>query len=396
MTQDGDSSTNRTILYVNNTDPEDGGGGDRRLFEEAATLQKNGADARVIASRTDPASDYERVSEGVRIRTVKCVPDSFQRMPALHFYLARSLFPLLSMPVLVATLLREDVDVIVDNHTPHPSLVGFLGPLFSVPTVALVHEFHDWSALEKYPLPVGVVQLLVQNFLRIGVYSAVIVPRELTKHALEAYGTRVPIYVVPNGLDVDAYQNSPAHTNAESFDFLVVSRLVHRKGVDQLLEAMAVVVEDRPSVYLGIAGTGTERERLEALAVELGIEENVEFLGYVSEERKRALLHEAGVFVMPSRQEGFGIAVLEAMATGTPVVANDLDILRSLVPDDHNRLADATDPEAFGNAMVDVLDGETDADRAAGDVNQNEAQRYSLDRVSNQASSVYNRVTAEA
>ncbi|TKX83669.1 hypothetical protein EXE43_23040, partial [Halorubrum sp. SS5] len=153
----------QTLLYVNNTDPEDGGGGDRRLFEEAATLHEKGADVQVVASRTDPELPQRRVSNGVRIRTVKCVPDFLQRAPTLHFYLARSLFPLVSLPILLATLFRDNIDVIVDNHTPHPSLVAFLGPLFTVPVVALVHEYHDRSAIEKYPLPVGVIQLLVQN-----------------------------------------------------------------------------------------------------------------------------------------------------------------------------------------------------------------------------------------
>ncbi|TKX86682.1 glycosyltransferase family 1 protein [Halorubrum sp. SS5] len=382
----------QTLLYVNNTDPEDGGGGDRRLFEEAATLHEKGADVQVVASRTDPEFPQRRVSNGVQIRTVKCVPDFLQRAPTLHFYLARSLFPLVSLPILFATLFRDDIDVVVDNHTPHPSLVAFFGPLFSVPVVALVHEYHDRSAIEKYPLPVGVIQLLVQNFLRIRLYAAVIVPREETKEALRRYGTSIPIHVVPNGLDVDTYLEPPVAVEAESFDFVVVSRLVHRKGIDQLLEAMALVAAEYPSVQLGIAGSGPERDRLERQAAELGISEHVTFLGFVSEERKRALLHESSVFVLPSRQEGFGIAVLEAMATGTPVVANDLDIIRRLVPEGPNRLADASDPEVFATAMMDVLNADRDGEQVSTPENREEAERYSLDRVGEQATSVYNQV----
>jgi glycosyltransferase involved in cell wall biosynthesis len=381
-----------SVLYVNNTDPEDGGGGDRRLFEEAATLQEKGTNVKVIASRTDPNLASRRVSEGVEIRTVKCVPDFLRYALTVHFYLTRSLFPFVSLPILAVTLFANDFDVVVDNHTPHPSLVGFLGLVFSTPVVALVHEYHDRSAFEKYPLPVGLIQLVVQNFLRLGLYSAVIVPREQTKGALEAYGTSAPVHVVPNGLAVNEYLRPPASSPVESFDFVVVSRLVYRKGIDQLLEAMAVVIEEEPSARLGIAGSGTERERLEAMVVELGVEENVEFMGYVSEERKRASLHEAGVFVLPSRQEGFGIAVLEAMATGTPVVANDLSVLRSLVPEGPNRLADAADPEAFAAAMVAILNETRNEDQTASVRNQKEAEQYSLARVGEQASSVYDQV----
>ncbi|TKX83884.1 glycosyltransferase family 1 protein [Halorubrum sp. SS5] len=246
--------------------------------------------------------------------------------------------------------------------------------------------------MEKYPLPVGVIQLLVQNFLRIRLYAAVIVPREQTKEALREYGTSIPIHIVPNGLDIDTYLEPPTTVSTESFDFVVVSRLVHRKGIDQLLEAMALVAAEDPSVQLGIAGSGPERDRLERQAAELGISESVTFLGFVSEERKRVLLHESSVFVSPSRQEGFGIAVLEAMATGTPVVANDLDIIRRLVPEGPNRLADASDPEAFATAMIDVLNEVPDGEQHSTSENQEEAERYSLDRVGEQATSVYNQV----
>lgn len=382
----------KTLLYVNNTDPEDGGGGDRRLFEEATTLQENGAEVRIIASRTDPKLGQSRIENGVEIKTVKCIPDFFHRAPTIHFYLSRSLFPFISLPVLLSTLIRDDIDVIVDNHTPHPSLVAFLGRLFSIPVVALVHEYHDWSALEKYPLPVGIIQLLVQNFLRIGLYTAVIVPREETKEALERYGTSVPIHVVPNGLDIETYQQKPETVEAASFDFVVVSRLVHRKGIDRLLEAMSVVTEAYPKAQLGIAGSGPERDRLERQAVELGISENVTFLGFVSEKRKRALLHQSNVFVLPSRQEGFGIAVLEAMATGTPVVANDLDIIRRLIPEEPNQLVDADDPEALAGAMMEVLSEENDCEQISTSENLQEAEQYSLDRVGEQATSVYEQV----
>jgi glycosyltransferase involved in cell wall biosynthesis len=259
-----------------------------------------------------------------------------------------------------------------------------------VPVVALVHEYHDWSALEKYPLPIGAIQLTVQNLLRLGLFTAVVVPREHTKQELQKYGVSEPIHVVPNGIDIETYANPPSKS-AESYDFLVVSRLEHRKGVDLLLEAMVHVVQDRPSVQLGIAGSGTERETLEAMTKQLGIESNVEFLGYVSEERKRTLLHESSVFVLPSRQEGFGIAALEAMATGTPIVANTLPVIKSLLPDRPNRLVDANDSDVFASVLLEVLDHAQNTD-SPGLNNQQEARFYDLETVGEQAASVYEQV----
>jgi glycosyltransferase involved in cell wall biosynthesis len=383
-------TTEKTILYVNNTDPEDGGGGERCLFDQAATLGQLGANPIIVASRTDPDLSSKRTSRGVDIRTVKCIPDAFQRFETLHFYLSRSLFPLISLPVLISIFIQNEVDIVVDCQTPHPSLVSILGPIFSVPVIALVHEYHDWSALEKYPLPIGAIQLTVQNLLRLGLFTAVVVPREHTKQELQKYGVSEPIHVVPNGIDVDTYAKPPS-MSVKSYDLLVVSRLEHRKGVDLLLEAMVHVIQDRPSVRLGIAGSGTERETLETMTRQLEIESNVEFLGYVSEERKRALLHESSVFVLPSRQEGFGIAALEAMATGTPIVANTLPVIKSLLPDRPNQLVNANKSDIFASSLLEVLDHAQAAD-SAGLTNREEARFYDIGAVGEQAASVYEQI----
>jgi glycosyltransferase involved in cell wall biosynthesis len=158
---------------------------------------------------------------------------------------------------------------------------------------------------------------------------------------------------------------------------------------------MDFVIERDDSVQLAIAGSGPERDSLEGQVAELGISDNVTFLGYVSEERKRALLHESSVFVLPSRQEGFGIAVLEAMATGTPVVANDLAIIRRSLPEEPNRLVDAGNSEVLAEAMVDTLHLERGVEENTTTENQVEAKQYILDQVGEQAISVHNQVHAQ-
>jgi glycosyltransferase involved in cell wall biosynthesis len=376
-----------TILYVNNTDPRDGGGGDRRIFEEAAALASREFDVRILASRTDPSLAQRRTIEGVSIRTVRCVPDRLRRFETVYFYLTRSLFPFVSLPVLLLTLWRTDVDVAVDSYTPHPSLLSIIAPLLACPVVAMVHEYHDRSALRKYPVPVAVIQLAVQTLLKSGVYQLVIVPGTHTRQALRDYGVEVPIEVVPNGIHYGTYAPSPDGGSPASTDLLVVSRLVHRKGIDRLLAALPAVVRERPATTLGIVGTGPQRRELEAAVEDLDLADHVTFHGYVPEKRKIDLLYGCSVFVLPSRQEGFGIAVLEAMATGTPVVATDLPVLRDLLPAEGGEFVDASDPDAFASAMLQSLSRWADTD--AVERNQDRARRYAWDRIGRQAGEVY-------
>ena len=127
---------------------------------------------------------------------------------------------------------------------------------------------------------------------------------------------------------------------------LVLANLVRRKGVDVLLEAL-VRLDSAPRLW--IAGDGPERGALEALSQRLGLAERVRFLGRCDDTGD--LLAACDVFVMPSRLEGLGVAALEAMAAGRPVVASRVGGLAGLVvhgrtgllvpPDDVPALTDA-------------------------------------------------------
>jgi glycosyltransferase involved in cell wall biosynthesis len=95
---------------------------------------------------------------------------------------------------------------------------------------------------------------------------------------------------------------------------------------------------------------------LEKLADALSIAEFVAFEGRVTEERKQALLNRASAFVFPSLQEGFGIALLEAMAAGLPVVAYDLPVFREFLSDgDHGYTAPVDDHQQTANRLLKLL-----------------------------------------
>ena len=106
-----------------------------------------------------------------------------------------------------------------------------------------------------------------------------------------------------------------------------LSRLVPRKGIDTVLEALPAISIAVPEVQYIVAGAGADRSRLETLADRLGVRSFVRFLGLVSDEEVAPLLHMADVFVMPAREErpdveGFGLVFLEANACGTPVIGS--------------------------------------------------------------------------
>lgn len=108
-------------------------------------------------------------------------------------------------------------------------------------------------------------------------------------------------------------------------------RLEPVKAVPTLIQAIAIVVRNHPSVRLEIAGDGSLHARLEEDVARLGISGNVSFLGW--QKNMPSLFSSWSIFVLSSLDEGFGAAVLEAMASGLPVIASDVGGLSELVQD---------------------------------------------------------------
>jgi glycosyltransferase involved in cell wall biosynthesis len=148
--------------------------------------------------------------------------------------------------------------------------------------------------------------------------------RLVVSHALgkayEGYVSK-PLRVVPNVVDTGFFKLPQAPRASAPFTFLAVGNLLEAKGFHILLQAFADRYSNDETVQLQIAGAGPERERLLMLASELRIKSRVKLLGLLNREEIRGAMWNANAFVHPSFQETFGVAIIEAMATGLPVVA---------------------------------------------------------------------------
>jgi glycogen(starch) synthase len=142
--------------------------------------------------------------------------------------------------------------------------------------------------------------------------------------------------VVHNGVDLTEFAGVPAPREPGPRGFvLAVGRLVRQKGFDVLLDAFASLARDAAFEWdLVIAGDGPERAALESLAARAGVGNRVRFAGRTDRAETVALFTGAAVFVLPSRQEPFGIVNLEAMAAGTPVVATRVGGVPEIVDDE--------------------------------------------------------------
>jgi glycosyltransferase involved in cell wall biosynthesis len=154
--------------------------------------------------------------------------------------------------------------------------------------------------------------------------------------ASQAVARRVvdgPVRVIYAGVEVPAEGGVAASRGRSSSEVVLgtAGRLIPLKGIEYLLDAAAVLRHELPSLRVEIAGSGPQRRKLEQRVEELDLAGSVEFLGWVGD--LNSVLPRWDVFVMPSLEEGFPIAALDAMAAGLPVVASSVGGVPELIED---------------------------------------------------------------
>jgi glycosyltransferase involved in cell wall biosynthesis len=179
---------------------------------------------------------------------------------------------------------------------------------------------------------------------------------------------RVPIVAAPNGVDLDLVRQ--AQRASPRTDVVVVGRLLEHKRIDLLLQAVAVLRADGRDVTCRVIGDGPERDSLHEQAQQLGIADLVDFRHDVEDQAELYGLLKAGhVFTFPSEREGFGIAVLEALACGLPVVTTSApdNLAQHLIAGSPRGEVCGPDAESLAHATAIVLDREASNDGPAQD-----------------------------
>ena len=159
------------------------------------------------------------------------------------------------------------------------------------------------------------------------------------------------IDVHPNPVDPAVFAPPAAPPPAHPFRFLTVTRLDGRKGTATLLRAFARAFPDAASVHLDVVGGGPKRGELHALCCDLGLSARVSFRGVLQRDALRRVYQTAHAFVLASRRETFGVVLIEALATGVPVVSTRCGGPEDIVTPDVGHLVPVGDVDALADAL---------------------------------------------
>lgn len=229
--------------------------------------------------------------------------------------------------VSVAKYLKEAIDYDVIHAHSHlyfsTNLAAIKARIGKIPLAITNHGLYSQNAPER------LFDIYLQTVGRwtFNQASVVFCYTSVERDDLRRIGVRSPIEVVHNGIDTNRFTpDGSGHPDIKKNGpvVLFVGRLVEGKRPGDVLEAFAYLQDRRPDAKLYFCGNGPLRSNLKADVRAMDLSENIEFLGYVPYEMMPSLYREADVVMLPSRSEGFPRTILEALATGTPVVCNNL------------------------------------------------------------------------
>jgi glycosyltransferase involved in cell wall biosynthesis len=204
--------------------------------------------------------------------------------------------------------------------------------------------------------------------------------------------------IIPNAVELPVAQASRPVRFAHRRTILFLSRFDRKKGLDLLFEAFARVRQQCPDALLVLAGTGDPAlvATLKNNAERLGIAPNVIWAGFLSGDDKWAALTSADVFVLPSYSENFGIALVEALACGCPVVLSDQVGIHREISRAEAGLVTPCRAGELATAILNVLTDAALRRRMSENGVRLARQKFSLEAVSRQLAAAYATACTEA
>ena len=202
------------------------------------------------------------------------------------------------------------------------------------------------------------------------------------------------ITIIPNGVDTSTFTPLPSRQREDII--LFVGSLIQRKGANFLLEAMASIAHNFPHYRLVLIGDGPQKTSLQQLAKRLGIDQRVTFTGRLPQHQVKKWMQRAKVFVLPSVEEGMGVVLIEALASGTPVVASNVGGIPDVITSDVGILVPPKDVQALANALRDILRDPSHWDMMSHRARRRAVEIYDWGQVSQRFVSLYHSILDNA
>jgi glycosyltransferase involved in cell wall biosynthesis len=316
----------------------------------------------------------------------------------------REVSPLCDLAALLKTisLIRREYVQIVHTHTSKAGFIGRLAAHLSRTPVVIHtphgHIFHDYYG-----------PVLTRFFITLERFAAPLCDRIVVltdlcaeQHLARGIGRPHQYVSIPSGVDIQALRSralsretARRHLGWEQGNFylLGIGRFVPVKGFDIAVDAMPDILKSMPGSVLVLLGDGPERSALEAAARDSGVYEQLMFID--ARQEVVPYICAADLLLAPSRNEGMGRAIVEAMSLGLPVVATRVGGIPDVLADKKSGLlVPPENPHALARAVLELLDN-LERRTSFGQSGKKRAEQFSLETMESLLLELYRDVAAE-
>lgn len=359
-------------------------------FDQARALKELGHKV-VVASVDERVRFYKRKIglthksiDGIECYNYCLLPKKFSNLFGFNF---SSKFSFSHYTFLLEKIISEQgvPDIIYSHYLMLSYNSTFLSERFNLPLVAIEH----WSEINKdilIPIAKKIGDLTYQKV------DKLICVSDSLKFMVRKHFRKDSV-VVHNMIATDFCNQQFEFKLSNKIKFVTTGSLIHRKGFDLLPKAFAKLNFPKDKWEMNIIGGGEERENLQKQIKDLGLQDNIHLLGQKTKSEIVGILKDSNVFILPSRNENFSVAVLEALACGLPVISSICGGIRECIFDFNGLLFPVDDVDALADAIKCMFENYQSYDRAK--IAEDCKNRFSPEVIARQLTDIFEKVVEE-
>lgn len=293
-------------------------------------------------------------------------------------------------------------------HIHHPFVLSMPAIMYAeklgIPKILTIHTQYERYAYYVSPVPQAItneaIKMIVANFA--SKVDVVTTPSKSMKKLISRYKIKKEIVVIPNAIDLNIFREKDEQAcrkireqlelTQEDVILLYVGRLSFEKNIDKIIKSLALIKEKNINkVKLVLVGEGTASNQLNSMVKSLGLQQYVKFVGAVDSEIVKSYYQISDLFTFASTSETFGMVIIEAMASGLPVLAVSAPGAIDIITDGFDGMLVEDDVSDFA-ARLELLIKNKDLRKRLARGAFYTAQRYSIDNISDQMLNLYQRL----
>lgn len=379
----------------------DKGGSAENTFLTVRSLDTNRYDG-VLIKGLPPSGDPDDPEVRAAQNNIAALCEACIRIYSVR-HLVRDLSPFSDLAAFfdLLRIIRQEKPRIIHTHTSKAGILGrWAAWLCRIPVI--VHTPHGhifWGYFG--PLQTRLFILLERWTARITDAIVTLTPQEKRDHLRFRIASERAFTVIHSGVDLAPFRTGLSQTEARALLGIprgetvigTVGRLTAVKGQEVLIRAACELLQRGERIFVLLLGEGELQCELEALALQLGIAGKMRFLGWRPDVAH--VLAACDIFCLPSRNEGMGKALVEAMATGLPVVASDIGGIKDIVrPGENGFLIPVGDVQALAEAIA-LLCHDPEMRRRMGAAGRRVALRYGSEEMIKMIDQLYGKLIGE-